>query len=288
MNTMKFEGLGTKWHIDLYSPLSAHKWEYLQTVIKKRVELFEKTYTRFWPDSYINLTLFQLGTHILPLDADPLFSLHQKLYTITDGAFTPLIGQVLIDVGYNAEYTLKGKPLHKPPRWDDVIDYHHPTITIKKQAAFDFGACGKGYLIDMVSDIIREHGVSAFCIDAGGDIRYESSEPLRVGLENPNNLVQAIGVATITNTSLCASSGSRRKCGKYHHIINPHTLTSPDNIIATWVTAKNTILADALATCLFLVKPSVLLPFFPFEYLVLFADSSFEKSPAFPAELFLK
>ena len=288
MNTIKFEGIGTKWQIDLYSPLSPNQWEYLQTVIQKRVELFEKTYTRFWPDSYTNLTLSQIGTHLLPSDAEPLFSLYQKLYTVTKGLFTPLIGQVLIDAGYNAEYSLKGGILHRPPSWDSVLDYKYPTITIKKQAALDFGACGKGYLIDIISDLIREHGVSAFCVEAGGDMRYESLKPLRVGLENPNNPEQAIGVATITNTSLCASSGSRRKWGEYHHIINPHTLTSPDKVIATWVTAKNTILADALATSLFLVEPSALLPYFSFEHLVLFADSSFEKSPAFPAELFLK
>jgi len=288
MNTMKFEGIGTKWQIDLYSPMSDAEYGYLQTVVQKRVEQFERLYSRFRFDSFTNVTLNQMGTFTLPSDAEPLFSLYHSLYRITNGAFTPFIAQVLIDAGYDANYSFKTGTLHKPPRWDDVMDYDYPKITIKKPEALDFGAGGKGYLIDIVSDLIKEYGGHEFCIDAGGDIRYESPKPLRVGLENPNDMSQAIGIATIANTSLCASSGSRRTWGKFHHIINPHTLASPERVIASWVLAKNTILADALATCLFLVDPSTLLPHFSFEYLVLFSDSSFEKSLTFPAELFLK
>ena len=36
------------------------------------------------------------------------------------------------------------------------------------------------------------------------------------------------------------------------------------------------------------LEPKKLTPHFSFEYLLLFSDNSFEKSPSFPAELFLK
>lgn len=288
MGTIRFEGIGTTWQIDIYSLLSEKKRGYLQLLIQKRVEEFERLYSRFRYDSFTNVTLNQIGTFTLPDDAEPLFSLYEKLYGITDGAFTPFIGQVLIDAGYNAEYSLEEGTLHTPPRWENVMDYHFPTVTIKHPEVLDFGAGGKGYLVDIVSDLIRKYGVNEFCVDAGGDIRYEHSIPLRIGLENPNDLNQAIGVVTISHASLCASSGSRRKWGKYHHIIDPRTLTSPDKVIATWVIAENTITADALATSLFLVESSKLAPHFSFEYLTLFADNSFEKSSGFPAELFLK
>ena len=168
------------------------------------------------------------------------------------------------------------------------MDYQYPKISIKKQQVFDFGACGKGYLIDIIGNLIKEEGGYEYCINAGGDIRYISNKPLRVGLENPSDTSQAIGISTITNTSLCASSGSRRKWGKFHHIIDPHTLASPKKVVASWTLANDTLTGDALATSLFLVSPRILTPHFSFEYLVLFADSSFEKSPGFLAELFLK
>jgi len=288
MKPMQFEGVGTQWQIDIYSPLSIPKYEYLQKLIQERIEEFEKLYSRFRFDSFINITLNQRGMYTLPPDAEPLFSLYEKLYKLTQGTFTPFIAQVLTDAGYDALYSFKKGSMKNPPEWSEVMNYTYPKVKIKKPQAIDFGAAGKGYLIDLVSDLIKEYGVSSFCIDAGGDIRYESKEPLRVGLENPLDMSQAIGVATITNISLCASSGSRRKWGTYHHIINPHTLTSPEKVIATWVLADKTITADALATSLFFVSPQTLLPHFSFECLILFADSSFDKSPSFPAELFLK
>jgi len=285
---MEFEGVGTKWRIDLYSPLPRPKHEYLQRLIQERIEQFERLYSRFRFDSFINIMLNQVGTFTLPPDAEPLFSIYEKLYQLTQGAFTPFIAQVLTDVGYDALYSFKKGSAKHPPQWEEIFDYHYPKVKIKKPQAIDFGAAGKGYLIDLVSELIKEYGVATYCIDAGGDIRYESKEPLRVGLENPFDMSQAIGVATISNISLCASSGSRRKWGEYHHIMNPHTLTSPEKVVATWVIADKTITADALATSLFFVSPKTFLPHFSFEYLVLFADSTFEKSPSFPAELFLK
>ncbi len=288
MGTIKFEGVGTGWQIDIYDKLSVEKLGYLKVLIQKRIEQFEKLYSRFRFDSYTNITLNQVGTFTLPPDAEPLFSLYHELYQITNGLFTPFIAQVLVDAGYDALYSFKSKVLHTPPKWNEVMDYHYPTVTIKKPEMLDFGAAGKGYVIDLVSDVIKEYEVRSFCIDAGGDIRYENIKPLRVGLENPLDMNQAIGVAEISNVSLCASSGSRRTWGMYHHIIDPKTLSSSSKITATWVVAKSTLLADALATCLFLTKPSSLLPHYSFEYLVLLQDSSFEKSSGFPAELFLR
>lgn len=288
MHTFTFEAIGTHWQVDLYSSLSPTQLEHLQRTLYKRIDDFDNVYSRFRENSFVSKTLSQVGTYTLPSDAEPLLNLYQKLYKVTNGLFTPLIGKVLIDAGYDADYSLKKKILHVPSPLEDVMEYSHPNITMKKKEILDFGACGKGYLIDIVSSIIRSSDVSSFCVDAGGDIRYERAEPLRIGLENPNNTDQAIGVATISQTSLCASAGSRRKWGEYHHIINPHTLSSPHTITASWVIAKDTITADAIATCLFLVPPKQLLPHFTFEYLILLPNNTFEKSSGFPAELFLE
>ena len=113
-------------------------------------------------------------------------------------------------------------------------------------------------------------------------------KPLKVGLENPTDFKQVIGVVEVNNKSICASAGSRRKWGKFHHIIDPKNLKSPDKIIASWVIAKDTITADGLATCLFFTTPEKLLKYFEYEYFILFPDFTFKKSKNFGAELFLK
>jgi thiamine biosynthesis lipoprotein len=287
-STFSFEGIGTHWEIEIYSLITPTQLDYLKELVRQRVEKFEQTYSRFKPDSFINAALLQKGVVELPSDSKKLFDIYKELYTVTDGLFTPLIGQVLVDAGYDMDYSLKPKILRIPPAWEDTARYSFPHITIKKPTIYDFGAAGKGHLIDLVAQVVVEQGFSEFCVDAGKDILLFSKSPIRIGLENPLNFNEAVGVVTLSKGSICASAGSRRTWGPYHHIINPKTLTSPNRVLATWVIADEAIVADALSTCLFLVPAKKLTPYFSFEYFTLFQDNTFEKSSSFPAELFLK
>ncbi len=122
-----------------------------------------------------------------------------------------------------------------------------------------------------------------------GDI-YTFGQELTIGLEHPENNKQVIGTIKINNESICGSAGNRRAWGNFHHIINPKTLTSPKRLLSTWIIAKTTLIADAMATCLFLVDSDkidqVLKRQFDFEYLLVKDDYSLEKSEKFNAEIF--
>jgi thiamine biosynthesis lipoprotein len=162
-------------------------------------------------------------------------------------------------------------------------------LTVKKPLMLDFGAAGKGYLVDLVGQVLRENGVQEFCIDAGGDILNKGkigAAPVRIGLENPHDIKQVIGVCELKNASICGSAGNRRTWGDFTHIINPKTMTSPRHIAAVWVVAETALVADALATALFFVPPALLVHKFQFEYVIINSDSSFLKSAGFPGEIF--
>ena len=150
----------------------------------------------------------------------------------------------------------------------------------------DFGAGGKGYLIDLVGQVLEENTIHEYCIDAGGDILQKSKTPIRVGLENPENVNQVVGVCTLANASICGSAGNRRAWGDFTHIINPKTLSSYGDIIAVWVVADTALVADALATCLFFVPASTLASAYEFEYVLIRKDHSIEKSANFKGQLF--
>lgn len=289
MKAFAFEAIGTHWQIDLSEELSPERGEALLAQIHERISTFDRDYSRFRADSLIAQMSKRSGTYQLPADAEPMLDLYRDLYQATNGALTPLIGQVLVEAGYDAEYSLQSSVLHTPPAWEEVLEYKFPELVLKKPALLDVGAAGKGYLIDVVAEIIENFGIHSFCVDAGGDMlqRAEKAETLRVGLEHPGNFDQVIGVATITNQSLCGSAGNRRAWGTFHHIINPHTLQSPRDILAVWTIAKTTLLADAIATCLFLVPAKSLLPKYQFEYALVRSDYSIERSPGFPGEFFV-
>jgi len=284
---LEFEAIGTHWQIDLPKDIAPGEETRVRILIDERIEEFDKNYSRFRDDSLVTEMSKRAGEYTLPEDAKPMMDLYEKMYRITGGLMTPLIGQVLVDAGYDAEYSLQPKPLTAPPAWDDVIDYHFPTLTLKKPVLLDFGAMGKGYLIDIVGELLERNGIREYTIDAGGDIRHTGGEPLRVGLENPLDFTEALGIATIADQSICGSAGNRRAWANYHHIMNPATLSSPTDILAVWATAKTTLLADALTTALFFTDYKILHQHFPFEFLLIKADASVYYSPYFPGETFV-
>jgi len=287
MNSLQFEAIGTHWNIS-YSDAHTSTTKHIENEITNRIEVFDKTYSRFRSDSLVTKMSKEKGDFLLPDDARELFAFYKKMYEVTDGLVTPLIGNVLADAGYDSKYSLVSRTLHQPLRLDEALFYKHPTLTIKKPVLLDFGAAGKGYLVDLIGKIFEKYTIKNFCVDGSGDLLYQSDkhEPLRIGLEHPENPKQAIGIATITNGSLCGSAGNRRKWGNFHHIINPKTLTSPKDILAVWVTAEKAMLADGLTTCLFFVEAAKLKKHFGFEYALLKSDYTIETSQDFPGEFF--
>ena len=287
-SSYSFTAIGTTWHIDIKNAGSNTDTSGIFTVIKKRVEEFERNYSRFRESSLVSTVAKTAGVYVFPSDGKKLLMMYRKMYDLTGGAVTPLIGQTLVDAGYDSTYSLTPRENIQPIlNWDDVMKYDEDTYTLTTHTPLqlDFGALGKGYIVDIVSEILIENGVTEFTVDAGGDM-YHSGEVLRVGLEHPENPEQVIGVAEITQGSICGSSGNRRKWKNFTHIINPHTQKSPTHIKALWVTASSTMLADGLTTALFFTDALLLKKEFEFEYVIMYSDGTAFISSHFPGNLF--
>ncbi len=286
----EFAAIGTSWKIDILDEVSEQEASFLQKTIQDRIEVFDINYSRFREDSLVSEMSRRAGTYTLPEDAKPLLDMYQKLYQSTGGMLTPLIGKLMEETGYDAKYSLIPTELHHPAKWEDTLAYNFPNLTLKHPALLDFGALGKGYAIDIVSDILRAKNIQSFTVDAGQDIFYQNkkNDILRVGLENPENFEEVIGVVELNNQSICGSSGSRRKWKNFHHIMHPFALEPVRHIVSTWAVASTALEADALASALFFVPGSFLKTEYNFEYVVLYSNFSVDKSDAFPGELFFK
>lgn len=284
---LAYEAIGTHWDLQVGESVDESTWQTLIQAIDARTAAFDQTYSRFRADSLVTTMSQQAGIYSLPADGYDLLQFYEKLYKATDGQVTPLIGQVLADAGYDAQYSLKQKPLTRPPEWADVITYNHRHITLSQPALLDFGAAGKGYLVDILGDLITQAGISAFTINASGDILHRSTDgqTITVGLESPLDSSEVVGIARLGNQSLCASSGSRRKWQDFHHIVNPHTLKPVHDIVATWAIANDTMTADGLATALFFTNPQELRQQFSFTYATLDTHMELSYSPDFPLQL---
>lgn len=285
MATFRFDAIGTKWNVAFN--LEGREADALMEKIHERIAAFDKAYSRFRADSLVTKMSKEAGTFTLPPDAEPMMNLYFALNKITFGAVTPLIGQALSDAGYDADYSFKEKEMRRPPALSEAIEYHHPQLILKKPTLLDFGAAGKGYLVDIVSAMLKEGGATEGVVDAGGDIATWGNS-CEVGLEDPRDTTQAIGIASLKDQSICGSAGNRRAWARFTHVLDPHTLESPRDIAAVWAVAESAILADAMTTALYFVPPASLKRSFEFEYLIMRPDATVEMSARFPAKLFKK
>jgi thiamine biosynthesis lipoprotein len=282
-SSLCFTGIGTAWQIDTEDDLP----EVVVDGVKNRVEEFDRAYSRFRSDSLVASLAAAPGTVDFPPDAVALFDLYDVLDEISGGAVTPLVGRSLEHLGYGSDYSLAAQPGRvAPPRWTDAVTRTGSTVTTAAPAIIDVGAAGKGYLIDLVADVLVESGTENFVIDASGDLLHRG-EPLRVGLEHPFDPSKAIGVVTIENESLCASGSNRRVWGEgLHHILDGRTGAPTFDIIATWAIASDGLLADGLATALFFVPPARLAERFEFDWVRMHANGIAERSRTLRGEVF--
>lgn len=292
MFTWQFEAIGTNWHIDVpqLDESNTQEIERVRNQITNLIESYDKIWSRFRDDSLVQKIAQKAGTYPIPSRDHALIKLYFKLHEATGGAITPLIGQTLVDLGYDASYTLQKKidQLYTPPPLSEVLSFEAPNLYVTQPALLDVGCAGKGYLIELMSDLLTTLGYSKHTIDGSGDIKQASSEKITIGLEHPLTTEQVVGTVTLANTSLAGSAGNRRKWQGLHHIIDPRTRNSPTQTLATWVISENAAEADGLATALFLVEPTELQQAFSFEFARLTTTMHLEMSDDFPGSFFVE
>lgn len=279
-----FDGIGTTWEISTPEPLP----DAARRSVLGVVEDYDRSYSRFRTDSLVAGLARQAGTVVLPASASGLEVLFRKLYRLSGGAMTPLIGSSLEQLGYGADYALRPLGQAVPaPRWEDVLEWDGSNISTSAPVVLDIGAAGKGQLVDLVAAVLRSGGITEFLVDASGDMLHSGAEPLRVALEHPYDPMQAIGVVELHDGALCASAANRRVWGDgLHHVLDGATGRPVETVVATWTMAASALEADALATALFLVDPKVLDEEFDFSWLKVYSDGHAAYSAGFEGTLF--
>lgn len=293
MFMLTFEAIGTHWEIETHEPLGRR----LQQRILERIQQFDATYSRFRPDSLVSrgAAAPDGGCFDFPDDSIALFDLYERLHRATGGAVDPLVGRDLELLGYDQTYSLTPASelvraeAHAGGRasWSKDIVRDGTSLVTRRPLVIDVGAAGKGYLVDIISEILREAGFTQFVVDGSGDLRHSGESSIQVGLEHPFDPSLVIGVVNLKNRALCASAVNRRAWGDgLHHVLDARTGVPVRDVVATWVVADEAATADGLATALFFTRGGHLAEVFRFAYVRMFADGRAEISQNFDGELF--
>ena len=147
-----------------------------------------------------------------------------------------------------------------------VLDAKAQTIYLKEKGMkLGLGGIGQGYIADKIKDLLLSKGCTSGIVNVSGDINawgYQTTgKPWTVAIVNPMNKNKAFATFPLENSSV-ETSGSYEKFvvfdGKrYSHIIDPRTGYPAQGVVSVSVFAKQTEIADALATGIFVLGVDV-------------------------------
>ena len=144
------------------------------------------------------------------------------------------------------------------------VDGAARTAFIRKAGArIHLGGIGKGYAVDRAAALLREHGLTDFLIQSGGDLYVAGRNgdvPWTLGIADPRS---AAGVPfaklEVSNGTVSTSGDYERffiKDGvRYHHLIDPDRGTPATGARSVTIVADTAVRADVLSTGVFILGP---------------------------------
>ncbi|NHM32032.1 FAD:protein FMN transferase [Neobacillus terrae] len=240
--------------------------EEAEAAINRAFEQFrrvEQACSRFSPDSELMQVTRVIGKSVQIsryLFGPLMFAL--EVAKLTYGKFDPSIGKVMEEQGYNRHYltssVINSAAADAVTYRDIILDPSAHTLLLKKPLVIDLGAVAKGFSIDLAANELKEF--DGFVINAGGDIFAGGMEqegiPWKVGIQHPEKKEQIVHVFEISNLAVCTSGSYERRNVKVpgmHHIINPETKKSPNELVSSTVIAPYAMIADTFSTAGFLL-----------------------------------
>jgi len=195
-----------------------------------------------------------------------------KVSEITSGAFD--ISYASMDKIWKFDGSMKAMPTEEAIKKsvskigykNIILDPNKQTIFLKNEGMkLGLGGIGQGYIADKVKELLFSKGCTSGIVNVSGDIKAWGKQPdgkfWTVGIVNPINKNKIFATFPIENSAV-ETSGSYEKYVvfngiRYSHIIDPRTGYPATGAVSVSVFAKQTEIADALATGIFVLGVEV-------------------------------
>jgi thiamine biosynthesis lipoprotein len=261
--------LGSPFEISVVANDSVQADFYTELAISE-LKRIENLISDWIPTTQISLVNQNAGIMPVKLDKE-VFELVDraiKISKLTDGAFD--ISYASMDKIWKFDGSMKSMPtaetikksVEKVGYQNIILNEKDTTIFLKNPGMkLGLGGIGQGYIADKIKEVLKANGCIAGLVNVSGDINTWGKQPdgkdWTVGIVNPLNKNKVFATFPL-NDSAVETSGSYEKYvtfnGKrYSHIIDPRTGYPASGIVSVSVFAKQTELADALATGIFVL-----------------------------------
>lgn len=268
-----FPALGTLVEINVFSSDEGLVRRTIQSA-EERTKAIEAVLTDYDPDSETSLLTKRaaMGSPVkVSADLWNVLAASDRWYRVSGGTFDASLGS-LTHLWRGARRT--GKPLSDDKQsealersgWKNVtLDSSSHSIEFSREGIkLDFGAIGKGYVVDEVFTVLQKAGLKQCLVNISGNMRAGDAPPDRGGwrieispLEKGQPplrrlLLSNISIATSGDLwQFIVVDGQRRS-----HILDPRSGESVRGPIAATVIAETAMDADACATAVCVLGPS--------------------------------
>ena len=183
----------------------------------------------------------------------------------SNGVFDPTIGALTsMPVYYAIDPTIAREKTDLVNFRQVLFDHEGKRVRLEQKGmVLDLGGIAKGTIVDMAVNLLREQGIRAGIVEAGGDFYCFGDRDWTVGIRHPRN-ASVYQTITVREKGVCGSGDYQQFITTEttttpsirHHIINPSTMEPATESIGVSVIADTTETADALATTLFIMGPA--------------------------------
>ncbi|GAA4054927.1 FAD:protein FMN transferase [Flavobacterium chungnamense] len=234
------------------------------------VKRIENLISDWIPTTQISEVNKNAGINPVKVD-DEVFQLvtrANKISKLTNGAFD--ISYASMDKIWKFDGSMKEMPTKEAIKSSvEKIGYEKiimndstKTIFLKEKGMkLGLGGIGQGYIADKVKALLQNEGCKSGIVNVSGDIntwgKQIDDKPWAIGIINPMNKNKVFATFPLEDSAV-ETSGSYEKFVmfngvRYSHIIDPRTGYPATGIVSVSVFAKQTEIADALATGIFVL-----------------------------------
>lgn len=261
--TIQGSAFGTLYHV-IYEPVDEEQMDNVVSNALKEIDDALSMFNRKSIISRINAGDTTATTNDL---FETVYKKSNEISEMTNGAFDITIAPVVNLWGFGFK---KGMiptdtnidELMASVGYDKIHLVNHHIIKDNPNTMLDASAIAKGYACDYAAEKLKEHGISNFLVEIGGEVHAEGknkqNNEWKVGINKPvqdstctNQEIER--VVALSGRSLATSGNYRnfytREGKRYAHTIDPKTGRPVEhNLLSATIIADDCMTADAIAT----------------------------------------
>ncbi len=179
----------------------------------------------------------------------------QEFSRKSDGVFDITMAQQLVKWNYLPR---PNTGLYGDGSWRDIVLEDHCNVRFRRPVIVDLGGIAKGFAVDRAVGALKNNGVTAGIVNAGGDLRTFGQAAQIIHVRHPAEPTRIAGAVRLRERAM-ATSGiyfTRRKHrGKYvGPLLDGQTGRCARELISVSVAAPECVTADALTKIVFAMR----------------------------------